>query len=109
MTRLKALRKNRNETQSEIAACLGVTRGAYANIENGRREPEYAALLTLADHFGVTVDYLLNHETPESPGTEETVARDEVERKIIRIARMLDPKQKMLLLRLAEAIMQNTD
>ena len=109
MTRLKALRKNRNETQEEMARRLGITRGAYANIENGRREPDHAALITLAEHFGVTIDYLLDHETKPSPAPEDVGARDAVEQEIIRMARTLDPARKKLLLRLAQAVVQSTD
>lgn len=41
---------------------LGITRGAYTNIENGKREPDIATMILLADHYGVTLDYLLGHE-----------------------------------------------
>lgn len=41
---------------------LGITRGAYANIENGKREPDIATIILLADHYDVTLDYLLGHE-----------------------------------------------
>ena len=65
--RLKELRKNSHKTQEEMAALIGLTRGAYANIENGRREPDFDALNKFADFFGVSVDYLIgrDEQTPK--------------------------------------------
>ena len=62
MLRLKELRKARNETQADIAEVIGITRAAYANIENGRREPDFETLILLSDHFEVSVDYILGRE-----------------------------------------------
>ena len=59
MTRLKKLRKLNNETQEQIASLIGITRAAYSNIENGKRETDFKTLLILAQHFDVTTDYLL--------------------------------------------------
>ena len=60
--KLKELRKQNNETQEYVASLIGVTRGAYANIENGKREPDFSALFVLADHYGVTIDELLDYK-----------------------------------------------
>ncbi len=62
MTQFKALRRDKGLTQQDVAALLGITRGAYANIENGKREPDFSVLFTLADYFNVSVDYLIGHE-----------------------------------------------
>lgn len=62
MTRLKQLRTAHELTQLQLSIMLGITRGAYANLENGKREPDIATLISLADYFGVTVDYLIGHE-----------------------------------------------
>lgn len=62
MTQIKNLRRAEGLTQQEISNMLGITRGAYANIENGKREPDIATMILLADHYGVTVDYLLGHD-----------------------------------------------
>lgn len=72
MTRLKELRQERKETQAEIAALIGITRAAYTNIELGNREPDFATLSILADHFGVSVDYLLGRDnTAEKAPTQQ--------------------------------------
>lgn len=79
MTRLKELRKAHNETQSEISAIIGITRAAYSNIETGKREPDFSTLGILADHYGVSVDYLLGRDgkksaIPEDDGLRERLA-----------------------------------
>lgn len=62
MTHIKELRIAHDMTQLQISNMLGITRGAYANIENEKREPDIATLIFLADYFDVTVDYLIGHE-----------------------------------------------
>lgn len=62
MNILKSLRIARGKNQSEIADLLGITRAAYTNIENGKRQLDNNNLIILADYFGVSVDYLLGRE-----------------------------------------------
>lgn len=76
--RLKELRKNFHKTQEEMSALIGVTRGAYANIENGRREPDFAALNTFADYFGVSVDYLMGRDEEQNRKPVMKASRDEL-------------------------------
>ncbi len=57
--RLKELRLNNNITQAELAKKLNYGRTAIANYEAGRTEPSFEALKTIAEFFGVSIDYLL--------------------------------------------------
>ncbi|MGC9338713.1 helix-turn-helix domain-containing protein [Listeria ivanovii] len=57
--KLKQLRKNNNKTQEDISKILGISRGAYSHIENGRNEPDMETIVKLANIFGVSTDYLL--------------------------------------------------
>ncbi|MEN0857613.1 helix-turn-helix transcriptional regulator, partial [Listeria monocytogenes] len=52
-------RKNNNKTQEDISKILGISRGAYSHIENGRNEPDMETIVKLANIFGVSTDYLL--------------------------------------------------
>lgn len=61
MTNIKNLRLNKGNTQQQLADFLGITRGAYSNIENGKREPDISTLIRLSDYFCVTIDHLVNH------------------------------------------------
>lgn len=64
--RLKELMEERNVKQLDISAALGVGRSSISQYANGQREPDINTLKKLADYFGVTVDYLINHDTKNS-------------------------------------------
>ena len=53
------LRKQKNVTQEELAAELGVTAAAVSKWENGYTLPDILMLCALADYFAVTTDELL--------------------------------------------------
>ncbi|GKH49321.1 hypothetical protein CE91St46_04320 [Eubacteriales bacterium] len=59
--RLRELRLEAEEKQSDIAALLGVSVQSYSAYE-ASREPNYTLLRKIADHYGVTIDYLLGKE-----------------------------------------------
>ncbi len=56
--RLYDLRKRAGLSQEELANLLGVTRQAVQKWEAGTSRPDMDNLLALADHFGVTLDWL---------------------------------------------------
>ena len=60
--RLKEQRIEKGVYQKEVAKEIGVSVGAYANYENGNREPEYAILVKLCKYYKVSADYLLGLE-----------------------------------------------
>lgn len=57
--RLRALRKERHETQAQVAASLKIVDRHYQKFELGANLPSFANLVALADHFQVNADYLL--------------------------------------------------
>lgn len=57
--RLRFLRKNKNETQNDIAKLLGLTQTAINGYETENRQPDQASLIKLANHYNVSTDYLL--------------------------------------------------
>ena len=57
--RLEKLRLERELTHQQMADMLGVTRQAYGNYENGKREPDFKTLDILAEFFKVSLDYLM--------------------------------------------------
>ncbi|MEA4998909.1 MAG: helix-turn-helix transcriptional regulator [Candidatus Limiplasma sp.] len=56
--RLKSLRALVKESQDTVARQIGIPQSTYSAIENGR-EPEFSLLSKLAQHFHVTIDYLV--------------------------------------------------
>ena len=57
--RLKDLRKENAVQQETLAELLKVSARAVRFYEAGRREPAFSSLITIADFFGVSTDYLL--------------------------------------------------
>jgi transcriptional regulator with XRE-family HTH domain len=57
--RIAALRRNRNLTQDDMSTTLGISRAALSHYEKGRREPDYDTLITIADFFKVSLDYIM--------------------------------------------------
>ena len=57
--RLRALRRERGETQAQVAAATGMIEQQYQRYERGAGLPNLESVWKLADHFGVSIDYLL--------------------------------------------------
>ena len=57
--RLKELRSSVKQTQRSMGELLGCTISNYQKIEYGEINIPITSLMTLADYFGVTTDYLL--------------------------------------------------
>jgi len=57
--RIRALREDRDLTQSQIAQVLGTTQQQYSKIENGRSDISGDKLRRLADFYNISTDYIL--------------------------------------------------
>lgn len=68
--RLKSLRIDTDLTQEQLAKHLNITRSALANYENGFREPGYEILITMANYFDISLDYLLGRSDIPTPFSE---------------------------------------
>jgi transcriptional regulator with XRE-family HTH domain len=58
--RLKALRLEKRLMQEELAKIIKTTNATISKYENGRIEPNLETLQLLAEHFDVSVDYILD-------------------------------------------------
>ncbi len=59
LPRLRDLREDKDMKQKEIAAILGIDQRVYSTYETGKRDIPLHHLITLADYYHVSVDYLL--------------------------------------------------
>jgi transcriptional regulator with XRE-family HTH domain len=57
--RIRELKKSRNISQSSLAAVAKITERQFRNLEIGKNEPSLKVLIALADHFDVSIDYLV--------------------------------------------------
>jgi len=55
-SRLKVLRAERDMTQEDLAAAIGVSRYAINALETGRHDPSLDLAFRIAARFGVPVD-----------------------------------------------------
>lgn len=63
MNRLKKLRKSKGMTRVELAELMGVTKLTILNWEHGTHEIKGSNAKKLADHFNVSIPYLLDYDT----------------------------------------------
>ena len=56
--RLRTLRKEAGETQTQAAAAVNIGESHYQKFELGSNLPNFINLIALADHFDVSLDYL---------------------------------------------------
>ena len=57
--RLRELRQERGMTQEALGQVIGVKNYSVYTYEKGRSYPDVAGLIALADHFDVSIDYLV--------------------------------------------------
>ena len=57
--RLKQLRKEHKLTQVELQMRTGIEQSLLSKFENGERVPPTETLITLADFYNVSIDYIL--------------------------------------------------
>ena len=77
MNRIRILRKRRGLSQAQVAAQLKVHQTAVSQWETGRTDPDMDSARMLSDFFGVSIDYLLGHDTQ----------RDEIDEVYLNLAR----------------------
>lgn len=74
---LKAARRAKGLTQTEVAQAIGLTQNGYSYWENGKAKIDKDQILKLAALFEVSVDYLLgNTDAPTSTGCRVPVLGD---------------------------------
>ena len=57
--RLRELRKKKRLSQLKLAMDLNMNQNSISRSETGEREADYATLISFADYFDVSIDYLL--------------------------------------------------
>lgn len=57
--RMKDLREDAGLTQTEISRYLNLSRRSYSHYENGTRNLPVDILISIADFYNVSIDYLL--------------------------------------------------
>ncbi|MCI9310280.1 MAG: helix-turn-helix transcriptional regulator [Lawsonibacter sp.] len=80
--------------QKKLAGELDITESVISNYMTGRSQMPIEMLVKMADHFGVSVDYLAGvSDNPEPP-----VRLSTTEQQLVQAFRTLTPLQKELIL-----------
>ena len=105
ITNLKRLREQKGISQQQLADAVIVSQQSINKYENHMVEPSIETLIRLASYFDTTVDYLIGNTT--NPRRIENVHEydlNDAESRLIDIYRKSDPKDKTLLLDIAERL-----
>ncbi|MDD6503724.1 MAG: helix-turn-helix transcriptional regulator [Oscillospiraceae bacterium] len=65
--RLKDLREDRDLLQKDVAQVLGISQTVYSRYERGFQTIPVAHLLTLADFYDTSTDYILGRTNIPEP------------------------------------------
>lgn len=65
-TNLKLLRQQKKKTQLQVQLETGIEQALLSKYENGLRTPPTETLITLADYYDVSMDYIMKRtENPQ--------------------------------------------
>ena len=59
MNNIATLRKQREMTQTDLAAQIGISQGTLSQYESGKRTPDSKTLIKLSEFFNCTPNYIL--------------------------------------------------
>ncbi len=63
MQNLKLLMEQNKESSQALGTFLNISQPTISRYLSGKTEPPIEVLIKIADHYGVTVDYLIGHPT----------------------------------------------
>ena len=93
MSRLKEIRNFYGYTQDVVAAHIGITRAAYTNLENGKRQCDAPTLLKLSALYNVTVGCILGVEPIAQQNEKQPpAAGEELDNQLISMLMDLNPQ-----------------
>lgn len=87
---LRLLRQKNGMSQQQLADVLGISQQSVNKYENHNIEPDITTLITLANYFGVSVDFLIGKS--ENEDADNLISADE--KHILNIYRGLDAAEK---------------
>lgn len=90
-TRIGELRRKKGESLQQVGDAVGVSKAHIWELEKCRTDNPSMALVTrLADHFGVSVAFLVGEDI-EAPDADRELQR------MFRQASKLDPRERLIL------------
>lgn len=103
--RLFAARTAKKLTQAQLAVLAGISQGTVGNIESGGRAG-IGSLAYMAEPLGVAFRWLAEGVEPKQPLTSTLTAG---EADIVAIYRLIDPRDRETLLKMARGLVPHTE
>ncbi|KAI4443864.1 MAG: helix-turn-helix domain-containing protein [Ruminococcus sp.] len=104
--RVKELRKERRLRQEELAGRINISQQTVSRIENGDNALAADILMSLANYFDVSIDYIL-YRSDSRRGEESRVEFDEIQERNYNLCRryeQLNRKNQELIFNLTEEL-----
>ena len=104
--RVKELRKERRLRQEELAGRINISQQTVSRIENGDNGLAADILMSLANYFDVSIDYIL-YRSDSRRGEESRVEFDEIQERNYNLCRryeQLNRKNQELIFNLTEEL-----
>ncbi len=104
--RVKELRKERKLRQEELAGRINISQQTVSRIENGDNALAADILMSLANYFGVSIDYIL-YRSDSRRGVESQTEFNEIQERNYNLCRryeQLNLKNQELILNLTEEL-----
>lgn len=92
--RLKELRITNNLKQEDIVKKFSLSSPRYSQYETGKRRPDYELLVSFADFYDVSLDYLLGRTNISTMSSNMNLAFSKEEIELIKKYRALDERGK---------------
>lgn len=94
--RLKELRKEKGVSQADIAEYLGISKAAYGFYEAGRNMPSVDILISIAEYFAVSTDYLLARTNARSIKSNHFVEAAQMKNDYDKLSSLPDDDKQMI-------------
>lgn len=98
--------ESKGVTDSRACLDMGFSRSYAAKMKNKKGAPSMDKLSTMANYFGVTVDYLLTGIT-ENPTSDAADGVDELDKEALDIIHRLSPEKKAAGLAMLRGLLNN--
>lgn len=92
--RLKRLRSERNLNQADVYAATNIDRSHLSKLENDKAGVSWECLASLADFYGVSIDFLRGKTPVASIQSPDDVAHSDEERLLLRIWRGMNENEQ---------------
>lgn len=96
MNRIRALREDHDLRQIDVSNATGIDQKTLSNYETGKTRPDSEALISLADFFGVTIDYLVGRDAKTEKNAKNNVSKLELAAQLTQIQKELEDIKKKL-------------